>query len=69
MTVEITSRDDLEKTYVQGDLLDVVNGMNMAASNGRKFYVTEEEGGGNVAIDLSNITKMRDRASDHALSW
>ena len=64
MTVEIWSRDTLETTRVEGDLVTVVNAMNITAAQGKQFLIMDEEGGGSVALECKNITRMREVKAD-----
>lgn len=68
MTVEITSRDSLDATMIEGDLIAVTHTMNTASANGKQFIVVTEEGGpyggGPCAIEIKNITRMREVPSD-----
>lgn len=57
---EIESRDSLEKTIVEADIISVVNDCNVAAAASKQFVLFKEyEKDSPVAIMTGNITKMR----------
>lgn len=63
MPVSIYSRDMLEPLIVEGDLVTVVNNLNVAAANGKQFAIMTEEGydENGCAIEIRNITRMREQ--------
>lgn len=65
-TLEITSRDTLDPTLVEGEFLDLVNNLNIAAATGKQFLLVDEKGSGNTAIEIKNITRIRERKDDDA---
>lgn len=57
---EIESRDSLEKTVVEADIISVVNDCNVAAATGKQFVLFKEHDKDSpVALMTGNITKMR----------
>jgi hypothetical protein len=64
MTVEIWSKGQLDTTLVAGTLVEVVNAMNMTNAKGMQFIIMDEEGGGSVALETRNITRMREVIGD-----
>jgi hypothetical protein len=64
MTVEIWSKGQLDTTLVAGTLAEVVNAMNMTNAKGMQFIIMDEEGGGSVALETRNITRMREVIGD-----
>lgn len=61
--VEVTSRDTLEKAYVEGALSEVVGAINMASAKGLRFLVMDnaEDNDNPIAIEIGNITQMRQK--------
>lgn len=58
MVVVVWSRNSLEPRRIQGDLISLVNDMNIAAASGKQFVVVQKEDGAPVAIQTQNITTM-----------
>lgn len=66
MGVQIKFQHELEVIEIDGDLLSVVNQLNVSMANGNKFTVFNERGGGEVAVEMQNITFMRATDGDNA---
>jgi hypothetical protein len=64
--VQIKFAHELEVIEVDGDLLSVVNQLNVSMANGNKFTVFTERDGGEVAVEMQNITFMRSTDGDNA---
>jgi ABC-type microcin C transport system duplicated ATPase subunit YejF len=64
--LEITSRDTLDPTIMEGDLAELVNDLNLAAAKGKQFVVVTEKGSGNTALETRNITRIREKDGDNA---
>lgn len=64
MTLEITSRETLDTTTVEGDFASFINDLNVAAASGKQFVVaTEIRPDGQtcpVGLETRNITRIRD---------
>jgi hypothetical protein len=68
MTVEVTSRDTFDATVVEGDFVQFVNDLNLAAAAGKQFVLFTEvrpDGSTNpVALEARNITRAREVTGD-----
>lgn len=64
--VQVKFKNELEYVEVEGDLLELVNSLNIAAANGKQFTVVQEHGGGPLAVDMRNINFMREADSERA---
>lgn len=64
--LEITSRDTLDPTIVESDLVQLVNDLNVAASGGKQFVIVTEKDSGNTALETRNITRIREKDGDNA---
>lgn len=60
MPVKVWMRDDFQPLVLEGDLLTLVNQFNIAATNGLKFYVTQDTEGRGVMVQMANINKAYD---------
>lgn len=66
MSVEIWFRDTLETETVEGDLVDVTNGLNIASAQGKAFTVFSATDGQSVMVATANIVKAREASGDRA---
>jgi hypothetical protein len=64
--VQIKFQHELEVVEVEGELLQVVSQLNVSMANGNKFTVFNERGGGEIAVEMQNITFMRATDGDNA---
>lgn len=64
--VQIKFAHEMEYIEIDGDLLSVVNQLNVSMANGNKFTVFNERGGGEVAVEMQNINFMRSMDGDNA---
>lgn len=64
MTIEITSRDTFEPTIVSGSFKDIVQELELEATKNNHFAlfheVLPEGGSAPVALEMRNITRLRD---------
>ena len=60
MSVEIWLRDSLESEIIAGDLVSLMNSLNVAAANGYKFAILEDAEGEGLMVETQNITKARE---------
>lgn len=66
MGVQIKFQNEMEYIEIDGDLLSVVNQLNVSMANGNKFTVFNERHGGEVAVEMQNINFMRSMDADNA---
>lgn len=67
MPVQVKFQQELEYVEVQGDLLTLVNELNITAANGRQFTTLREHPSGTpIAVDLRNINFMREMEGEDA---
>ena len=59
MTVEMWFTDSLETEVVDGDLISLVNNLNVAAANGKQFAILDSPKGP-VMVQTRNILKARE---------
>lgn len=64
--VKIKFKHELEYVEVEGDLLSVVQQLNTSMANGNRFAIFTEQDGGEIAVEMQNITFMRAEIGDHA---
>lgn len=60
MLIEVVSRNALEPTFVEGDLADLLNQLNMASASNHHFVLMSQPGGRNVLLETRNITRVRE---------
>lgn len=66
MSVAIWFRDSLESEVIEGDLLTLMNNLNVAAANGKLFAILEDVNGDGVMVQTQNIVKARERTVEDA---
>lgn len=66
MPVEIWFRDSLETERIQGDLVTLMNNLNVAAANGKLFAILQDMDGEGVMVETQNIIKARERGDEDA---
>jgi hypothetical protein len=60
MSVELWFRDSLETEIIKGDLVTLVNDLNVAAANGKQFAILCDSKGEGVMVETRNIIKARE---------
>jgi FAD/FMN-containing dehydrogenase len=60
MLIEVTSRNAIEPTFIEGSLADLLNQLNMAAASNHHFVLMAQPGGKNVLLETRNITRVRE---------
>lgn len=60
MSVEIWFRDGLNTEIVNGDLLTLVNSLNVAAASGKQYALLQDRNGSNLMVETNNIIKARE---------
>lgn len=66
MSVEVWFRDSLETEVVDGTLVDLTNGLNVAAATGKQFTIFGSPKG-DVMVQTKNILRARELDTDDAL--
>lgn len=73
MMVEVSSRDDLERTIVKADFQTFIHELNNAAVNGRAFVIVTEHIPGHdprsCGLEIKNITRIRDLGEGDELAF
>jgi hypothetical protein len=64
MTCEVTSRDTLQLTYIEGDFVSFVQELNICAAQGKHFMIAYERGHRPIALEIRNITVVREVDDD-----
>jgi hypothetical protein len=67
--LEITSRDTLDETLIEGDFHSFINDLNIAAASGKQFVIAaevREDGSEPVAFETRNITRIRVSEAERA---
>lgn len=63
MTVEVTLKSTIDATYVEGEFVQFINDLNVAAAKGMQYVIaTERRPDGTtapVAFETRNITRIR----------
>ena len=60
MPVEIWFRDSLQTEILEGNLLQLVNDLNVAAANGKQFAILSDANGDGIMVETRNIIKARE---------
>lgn len=64
--VQITVRDVIDPIEIEGNFVEFINDLNIAAAQGKQFVICRESTGGNIAFETRNIVMMRDPEDDGA---
>lgn len=67
MSVLIFTQNTLEPTSVPGDLVEVVNSLNLANAKGLDFVAMEDEQDNRIAFRLDSITVMKEFDHDESV--
>lgn len=69
MTLEITLRQTMEPSVVEGDLVSFINDLNIAAAAGKQYIIATEILGGQgspAAFETRSITRVRELDDENA---
>jgi hypothetical protein len=66
MAVRIWFRDSFEPETVAGDLVTLMNNLNVAAANGKQFAILNDTGGEGLMVETRNIIKARESKDEDA---
>jgi hypothetical protein len=66
VSVEVWFRDSIDTEVLDGDLLSLCNGLNIAAAQGKQFTIFEDTRGRGVMVETKNIIKAREVEDESA---
>ncbi len=59
MAIQITSKGQIEDTFVAGDMMDVLAELNGAAKRNERFALLNDLNGDPCFLEITNITRGR----------
>jgi hypothetical protein len=65
VSVELWFRDSFETEIIEGDLVTLMNNLNIAAANGKQFAILDAENGP-VMVETRNIIKAKEASGSDA---